>query len=153
MNLRTNLLPLAILSVAFLATPKADANLIAYEGFDYTAGSLDNLNGGSGWDGAWGTGNWTVSANGLSYTDSQGNSLVTSGGSVTTTANTNNWVHFRELSTDSQNLMDNDSVFWMSFLIESRSEDPRGTYGISLYDGGNEEILLGRHYQQGAPTG
>jgi hypothetical protein len=52
-----------------------------------------------------------------------------------------------------QDLMDNDSVFWMSFLIESRSESPKGTYGISLFEGSSEPILLGRHFQQGDPTG
>jgi hypothetical protein len=136
-----------------LVCGQSHATLIAYEGFDYDAGSLDGQNGGSGWDGAWGSGDWTVSATGLSYTDSQGTSLVTSGGSVTTTANDSNWVHFRDLSSVSQSLMDEDSVFWMSFLIESRSENPRGTYGISLFAGGSEPILLGRHFQQGSPTG
>lgn len=137
----------------FLCALLSHATIIVYEGFNYDPGSLDGQDGGLGWGEAWGSGNWTVSADGLSYTDSQGVSLPTSGGSVTTTANNSNWVHFRELSPASRALMDDNSVFWMSFLIESRSDDPRGSYGISLFDGGSEPILLGRHFQQGDPTG
>jgi len=47
---------IGIVSVALLAvfvvTP-AFAALLAYEGFDYTAGALGSANGGSGWGTAW----------------------------------------------------------------------------------------------------
>jgi hypothetical protein len=70
---------------------RLSAGLLAYEGFDYTAGtSLVGLNGGLGFTNAWqvnGTPNTapnlgaSVRAIGLEYQDSGGNRLVTSGGS------------------------------------------------------------------------
>lgn len=36
-----------------IGTPRAHAALLAYEGFDYEAGSVSGENGGEGWDGAW----------------------------------------------------------------------------------------------------
>ena len=35
---------------------KVNADLLAYEGFDYDPGSLSGQNGGTGWGGAWSAG-------------------------------------------------------------------------------------------------
>lgn len=37
----------------FTGTPQSHAALLAYEGFDYTAGNVNGDNGGTGWSGAW----------------------------------------------------------------------------------------------------
>jgi hypothetical protein len=73
-------------------TPRAAAGLLAYEGFDYAAGtSLVGQNGGLGFTNAWqanGSPNTApgfsaiIQAAGLSYKDSKGNTLVTAGGSA-----------------------------------------------------------------------
>jgi len=63
---------LAVFTLVFGA-PVA-AGLIAYDGFNYAAGSLAGQNGGSGWNGAWsvyGGGAVTVQSPGLSFGDLQ----------------------------------------------------------------------------------
>ena len=121
---------------------------IAYEGFDYSAGSLNSNNGGSGWDGAWKSGDWEASATGLSY-----GSLVTTGGSAVTTGNNSGDTHFRDLSTTAQGFVEDSDTFWLSFLIESRSEDGTpGSYGVSLYEGGSEKTMQGLIGQAGGGT-
>ncbi len=44
---------LLIASALMLVTGIAQADLLEYEGFDYTGTDLDDQNGGSGWEGAW----------------------------------------------------------------------------------------------------
>jgi hypothetical protein len=73
----------------------ARATVLAYEGFDYTAGSLlvnagVGLNGGTGFAGAWdetqGVSDATqVQAGSLGYTDALGNVLTTTGGKLQNT--------------------------------------------------------------------
>lgn len=63
------------------------AVLIAYDGFDYTVGeTIAGKNGGVGWGGPWlSGGNFVYGTNvagSLSYTDSFGNTLITSGNSL-----------------------------------------------------------------------
>ncbi len=81
----------AIALSALLSQQTANASLLAYEGFDYTAGNLDTTkNGGFGWAQAWqptvsGTiptlvNNQQVFATGFNYTDGIGNALTVSGG-------------------------------------------------------------------------
>lgn len=68
------------------ATP-AHAVLLAYEGFDYDSGSaLNGLDGGTGFDGAWGdvlnqgiSTTDVIVADSLTYSDTGGNMLLTSG--------------------------------------------------------------------------
>lgn len=79
------LLAFAAFAAGFLFVPlsRGQVTLLAYEGFDYAAGSLNGKNGGTGWSGAW---TWTygsgvslaVSATGMTYTG-----LSTTGGSAT----------------------------------------------------------------------
>ncbi len=88
---RTCLFAVALTTlVVGLATP-VKAALLAYEGFDYPAGTgLTNASDGFagdsfGWAGRWTGANIPVATNvsgSLSYTDPQGNSLATDGGSV-----------------------------------------------------------------------
>ena len=83
--MKKQFLTLTIICSSLTAT--ANATLIAYEGFDYTAGTTLNAaaaaNGGSGWKAAWGTstpgttGTFSVVASSLSYS-----TLQTSGGSL-----------------------------------------------------------------------
>jgi hypothetical protein len=95
---RTTQFGLALLGIALIAgsATNARAVLLAYEGFSYPADSLlfangAGLNGGTGWDGAWDNdtmvvdGSTKVLAGSLSYTDSLGNVLNTSGGKLNNT--------------------------------------------------------------------
>lgn len=73
----------------------AHAVLLAYDGFDYSAGTLlvsggVGLNGGTGWAGGWDEAqaasfSTAIQASSLSYTDTLGNALVTSGGKLLNT--------------------------------------------------------------------
>ena len=78
----------AIALSALLSQQTANAALLAYEGFDYTAGNLDTTkNGGIGWAQAWqpttvsgNLANQQVFSTGFNYTDGLGNALTVSGG-------------------------------------------------------------------------
>ena len=80
----------AIALSAMLSQQTVNAALLAYEGFDYTAGNLDTTrNGGTGWSQPWqptpGSANvllpnQQVFSTGFTYTDALNNSLVVSGG-------------------------------------------------------------------------
>jgi hypothetical protein len=69
--------------------PNANANLLAYEGFDYAVGSsLIGLNGGHQWNGPWrgaGNANSQVIAGSLVYQDALGNLALSSGNSIWST--------------------------------------------------------------------
>lgn len=85
------LLAFAAFAAGCFAVPSSSGQvtLLAYEGFDYAAGTLNGKNGGTGWSGAW---TWTygsggslaVSATGMTYTG-----LSTTGGSATWTSGGN----------------------------------------------------------------
>jgi hypothetical protein len=78
----------AFMILALGATSPARATLLAYEGFNYPAGTgLTNASDGftNGWAGRWTGANVPVATNvsgSLGYTDASGNSLKTDGGSV-----------------------------------------------------------------------
>lgn len=81
---RSIALTLCSLFASCLLAARANAASIAYEGFDYSAGTpLNGLNGGSGWAGAWSAGNPLafVATPGLAF-----NGLATTGGAATATA-------------------------------------------------------------------
>lgn len=75
----------AVAALALTTNNTAQAGLLFYEGFDYTANqTLLGNNGGTGFSTAWQTnstslGNAWVNSGSFGYTDSFGNSLVTSG--------------------------------------------------------------------------
>lgn len=85
---------LAALTFVIHLAPRASAALLAYEGFDYTAGeTLLNQNGGSNWAQPWQTNGQTSAQNTLivsgsfGYTDQAGHALVTTGNRVHVTGN------------------------------------------------------------------
>src|SRR5262245_5831813 len=85
---------LLALALALMAGSPARAALIAYEGFDYPDGSdltASTANGGTGWITPWGVNSAGVTiagnnpgdtnyAGSMTYVDSAGNALVTTGG-------------------------------------------------------------------------
>jgi hypothetical protein len=81
------LMACAIATLLAETAPNASAALLSYEGFDYPTGdSVVGKTGGTGFSAAWiingGAGVATNQADSLSYRDSVGNTLVTSGGSL-----------------------------------------------------------------------
>jgi hypothetical protein len=130
-------------AVAVVAAP-AMANLIVYEGFDYTSGNSSpdpdaGLNGGNGLPATnaggnpTGTstglrGNWTasvtVTASSLAYADSQGNTLNTTGNALRPVVDT--W-------TDAQNVYRNMTTDPYLALRESTNGSPLGEQGTTLY--------------------
>src|SRR5512133_2579345 len=138
------------------------ADLIAYEGFDYAAGSdLSFQNGGFGWSTAWGTnssgttiaGNMLgagIKAGNLSYTDLAGNSLVTSGNSLFMTGTNGTSQPFRTLNTV---VGTNGGSAWVSFMayrsgtptnntLQPFNPYPRGA-NVSFYNTNSERIAVG----------
>lgn len=110
--------------LAVIAATPASAALLAYEGFDYTAGNLAGGNGGSGWEGAW--------------TAKSGSTQVTSG-SLTSAASPfasvgnkiqgvdAGWDFIsRKLAADSID-MDTDASLYTSFLLRLDTSQPLGT--------------------------
>ncbi|MFO1486865.1 MAG: PEP-CTERM sorting domain-containing protein [Verrucomicrobiota bacterium] len=81
----TRILPAAIVGAVLLVSNKSSANLLFYEGFDYTANqTYIGQNGGSGFSTAWqanstANGNAMVLSGSLTYTDQNGHALVTAG--------------------------------------------------------------------------
>jgi hypothetical protein len=130
---------------------------LAYEGFDYPAGSsiTATLNGGTGWSGAWipdaegPATNHVVQASSLGYVDATGKSLVTSGGSAfyTGTNQTSGDIRsFRTLAAPRTN-----GTTWVSFLgvrsgpttnIPASNPYPRAA-NLSFYEGGTERFAIG----------
>lgn len=102
------------------AVSTLDAQMIAYDGIDYTVGgSVDSatLNGGSGFGGAWdlrinGRPDGTVATSGMTYSDGT-NDLVTTGLSFSGTS-TNQSVDADRFFTSPLS-----GSFWASWLIES----------------------------------
>jgi hypothetical protein len=86
-NLRIPLVVFTVATTVIAGAVSARAALLAYEGWDYTAGGTFNgLNGGFGFSSAWllnggagGANNMVVNAGGFTYTDGNANSLVVVG--------------------------------------------------------------------------
>lgn len=83
--MKNKILPILFVNACFVLTSgELFADVIAFDSFAYTAGSdLDGNNGGSGFGNAWSGGGPDVVSPGLEFTDSKGNTLDTSGFSVT----------------------------------------------------------------------
>lgn len=129
---RRTIIPLATVAIATLANPSAQAAPLAYEGFDYTPGeTFLGANGGLGFSQAWQANSTHVNnaltkAGSLSYTDSFGNTLLTSGGRGFFTGNgtatgdntggsTGNAQPFRGLTT-TRGYGTDPATTWVSFL-------------------------------------
>jgi hypothetical protein len=122
---------------AALASLSCDAAPIAWESFDYAAGSpLNTQSAGSGWLDAWyNDGNPVVTGTaGLSFTDSLGNVLVASGLSADTsgTATTRS---LRILTSGSLNDV------WVSFLYKLPAANNKFE-GVSFYRGTQQTFSI-----------
>jgi len=120
-----------IFSLAVCVTSHAQFTTIAYDGFNYSAGSLAGQNGGTGWTTPWALtyfsgGNLGVSTTGLSYAG-----LATTGGSIVWSSGGNG------ISEDSRSLSLLDSgVVYIQFLSQFGSSSGGGTPNIRLFDSG-----------------
>ncbi len=147
MNLQRNFLSLAMaIALVVGSTSALMAGVFVYEGFDYDAGALTGSNGGTGWIDPWSPNGShdaaDVSVGSASYTDDNGNSLVTSGNRATFSTAVSNPSGFRsfDLSGAPAGLVENGKLgkdgtsVWMSFLWQAEVEGAKWG-GISLYDG------------------
>jgi hypothetical protein len=121
-----------ILSLAVCMTGRAQFSTIAYDGFNYSTGSLAGDNGGTGWATAWTNdyssgASFNVIATGMTYSG-----LTTSGGSIAWGSGGNG------ISEDSRTLSLMDSgVVYIQFLSQfGSSSSGGGTPNIRLYDSG-----------------
>lgn len=133
-----------------LIAPSTYADLLAYEGFDYTAGtSLAGQSGGLGFATAWGTsaGVATMADPGFGYAN-----LITSGGRLSVAGDTSGSLSiFRDLSTAQGT---DGTTVWVSFLGQDTTT-PSATFGpggapsmlrpinFSLFNGTSERLALG----------
>ncbi len=127
------LLALAAFAAGFVIAPvcRGQVTLLAYEGFDYAAGTLNGQNGGSGWSGAW---TWTygsggslgVAATGLTYTG-----LTTTGRSATWSSGGNGISEARR----SLPLV-NSGVVYLQFLTQFGASSGGGTPNLRLFANG-----------------
>lgn len=120
-----------ILIMAAGPSGRAQFTTVAYDGFNYSAGTLAGQNGGTGWTSAWTNdytsgGSFFVSATGMTYSG-----LTTSGGSLVWHAGGNN------ISEDSRSLPLMDSgIVYILFLGQFGSTSGSGTPNIRLLDSG-----------------
>ena len=123
----------ALFAAAMLfALPPAHSALLFTENFNYTIGSnLAGQNGGSGFSGAWTGGNSTI-VGGLGGT---GNA-VQIGSSIAT----------RSLSST---FGTSGNTFYISYLMNSSNFSGGNYTGISLWDGGTEQMFFGIPYGTG----
>lgn len=124
----------AVIVGLMLAPVTASAELLVYEGFDYTPDELLRGNsGGFGWpvdgDGStslrrsWSYDTSTVAESSLSYTDSKGNSLEVSGNQAVVAA-TNSSTHGRAVryitpTEESPNLGSAGGHLWLSYIADA----------------------------------
>jgi hypothetical protein len=147
---RPPIVSIALGAVAlFLVSSPARAALIAYDGFDYTAGAaLSGQNGGSGFSGAWVPGGFNASIS-SNYTIEAGSqsfgNLATSGNSVVTGSTTAIAGLTRNLSST---IGAAGTTVYLSFVVE-----PRGTlnggvfngfFGLLFEQAGEPEIFMGK---------
>jgi len=128
-TLKFGLAVLPLAATLILSALPARATLLAYDGFDYTAGTgIAGQSGGTGWIGPWiSGGNFVFGTNvagSLAYTDPQGNTLLTAGGSMVA----GNWTS-SSASTPSRTLANfagetygtnwlANGTYWISFLAQ-----------------------------------
>jgi hypothetical protein len=120
-----------LLSLLIPLTSHAQLTVTAYDGFNYSAGALNNQNGGSGWSTAWtndyasGTG-FNVSSTGMSYPG-----LTNTGGNITWTSGGNG------ISASSRTLpLINTGIIYIQFLSQFGATSGGGTPNLRLFSGG-----------------
>jgi hypothetical protein len=147
---------IVVLLSAGLLTAAASAAPIAYEGFAYNAGTqvgtTGALNGGSGWSDAWSASDanaqqFQVASNGLSYSDTQGNVLVTGGRALQSFDATS----VPRITRDADTSSIGTGTLWMSFLVRfvstteptaSPGTPDRFGFSFELLDGANGRFSI-----------
>lgn len=107
---------------------KSHAAIVAYEGFDYSAGDLNTRNGGSGWGGAWSA---NVSADVVSSDLTYGN-LDTTGGSVAVTGGANHFGGARAIDLITPGLLANGTELWFSMMMGYNAAGNRSNSQLTL---------------------
>ena len=130
----------SIVAVALGAGVSASGSLIAYEGFNMTAGDVFGQAGAtsSGWNGNW------AGQDGVTASPSAGKTYGTlptvAGGSTITTAATGTGA-YRLLSAPV-----NSGTIWVSFLGQVAEPSTSGFAGVELYSGATERFLFGEDW-------
>jgi hypothetical protein len=130
------------LAAMLLAVPAARAQLIAYDGFAYTAGqSLNGQNGGSGFTGAWTVSGGTVAVQPGSLTPTApSNLLATTGNSISATGSTIPGDATRALTTPQGA---SGTVLWMSTVMKGPGSNATSAGGIlALTDGSGNGFTI-----------
>jgi hypothetical protein len=121
----------AAASLLLLGLAQAEGAILVLEQFNYTAGGIAGLNGGTGFTGAF-TGTGSVTAPGLQFPN-----LITVGNKFTTASS--NGGAFRTINP----IDTNSGTIWVSFL-ESTNGTVADYAGLSFFNGGTEELFLGK---------
>lgn len=117
------------------------ASAAVVESFDYAEGSLNGLNGGTGWGGAWGNSAYTITTPGLTYPGiSDSGNKATSG--------SNSGTLFRGVS----DTFGTEGTSWYVSFIGQKltADDASRFFGVALYNSGGEAVLIGQ--SSGAPN-
>lgn len=140
--------------LAVVSPHLANAELLVYEGFDYSEGALSGqVDGGFGFapGSSWGGG--SVVAGSLSYTDGGSNSLPTTGNRALVTAEGGSVSAYRELSRGyGDDPTYGPGTYWLSFLGQrlqphtTQDENAARSFGLQLHNngGGDERLAVGR---------
>ena len=135
---------LLALGFGLTATATLQAALLAYEGFDYPEGDLSNSNGGVG----FGTNIWsattvgdTVIAGNMTYTDSLGNALVTSGNHAYLTGSGGSSSPARNLVTARGA---DGTTTWISFMGVRHGTDTIRVANLQIRTNATERLAFGK---------
>jgi len=123
----------------------SQAATLAYEGFDYAAGSLNTQNGGFGWSSAWDAN--SVVTTSLAYTGvtTEGGKATGAFSSTATRAlDTSPTGNFQDYIDADGNIGADNTTLWFSFLAADNATLPRvwrisddGSLAAAIGDGGN----------------
>jgi hypothetical protein len=132
----------AAAAFAALAASGVASAFTAVEHFDYAAGTdIQGQSGGTGWTGVWTTdtdGTYVATSPGLTYPgiSSSGNmALITPAANVAATSTI-----YRDIAQSFSN-----GVFYVGFMaMRTVTNDISRYFGLALFDGGTERILIGQ---------
>ncbi|MFD0895432.1 alpha-N-acetylglucosaminidase C-terminal domain-containing protein [Luteolibacter ambystomatis] len=146
--MRPSAFPSVLFPSLLLCLATARAELIAYEPFDYTAGTVPTANGGTGWNGAWCDATGTTAALTINAGLNAGG-LGTTGGSMSIGATST--TRFRQLSSSAiaaiQQQQTNAGDVWVGYLGKNTGASGKG-FMCALMTGftdtaANRKILTG----------
>ena len=134
-----------ILVLGLYSSNHAYAQQVAYEGFDYPGDTrLEEQVGGFGWTSSWDHGTlspYFLRDTGLNWSDSNGNALSVSGGTMFDSGGSQGNTATRDY--DSSGLFDDGSEVWTSFLINSDTTNAVWMYPFADGDLVNPRSGLG----------